>query len=65
VEFVSSRIAGGKRVLSESHDYEIKEPIASVEVRLLTNREQVYAVLLNFVDSDNRLIPHLTGYEEL
>ena len=65
VESVLTRIAGGKRMVSEAHDYEIKEPIASVEVRLLTNREQVYAVLLNFVDSDNRLIPHLTGYKEL
>jgi xanthosine utilization system XapX-like protein len=65
VDSAVARVTGQRQMVHHPRDYEIKEPIANVEVQLLTAREQVYAVLLHFIDSDLRLLPYFNGYEEL
>lgn len=52
-------------MVQQPRDYEIKEPIGSVEVQLLTDREQLYAVRLDFVDGDYSALPLFREYKEL
>jgi len=47
------------------HDHEIKEPICSVEIQLLTETEKLYSVLLKFDDKDVTALPVFKGYTEL
>jgi len=49
----------------QTHDYELREPIGSVEVQLLTDREQIYALRLEFVDGAMNTLPLCTGFTEL
>jgi len=65
IQPVVARVAGGRRMVPEPHDYEIKDAISSVEVQLLTDREQVYAVRLEFADGAMNTPPLFRGYNEL
>jgi len=52
-------------MISVPRDYQIPDPIGSIEVQLLTETQLMYAVLLDFVDSDSTLLPLCTGHREL
>lgn len=60
-EPIVARVAGTRRIINETHDYDLPQPIGSVEVQLLTDTEQLYAVLITFIDSDSNLLPYYKG----
>ena len=65
VESAITRVAGAKRRFQQPREYEIKGPIGSIEVQLLSTKKQEYAVRLDFVDADFAALPLLRGWTEL
>jgi len=64
VEPMATRIAGQRRMVPERQQYRIAEPVSSVEVQLLTEAEQVYRVVLSFVDEGSNALPQCAGFTE-
>jgi hypothetical protein len=61
VEPMNTRTAG-QRMIPDHH--RIDRPVASVEIQLLTEKERLYRVVLNFVDDGTNELPQCTGHTE-
>jgi len=66
VESFPTRTAGRKQRVREGRDYELREPIASIEIQLLTETEQLCGVLLYFDPPTAQYpLPQYRGHKEL